>query len=325
MIINFSNTPPRNRYKQTPNFNGTSRFSQELQTYISNSVKSEEAEQKLIETFKNTLSQCITPENKIGSGKFGSVYRIDDEFVLKTPNNENIEADKVSFEDNPIIGQLKTYYGNIIAKFGNIKILKNAAATSSTLPAGVKEELLERSQKMNYYREVYLQRFSRLPQKAFDDIAADFKTLGKERKSFDTINPNNFIADGDSIRIVDDIQIPDDKMFNSLAGLVKVLLTSYDRNTKAEFDILAVGARRTILRKLILAGEKCKLDFGHTPAERKELNDALELCSIQTPWRDVQADLCEIRRLFPDETERLAKINQYIDDLEANDFNPFMD
>lgn len=106
---------------------------------------------------------------------------------------------------------------------------------------------------------------------------------------------------------------------------MKVFLTSFDRNTKAEFDVLAVGARRSLLRKIVLAGEKQELNFGSSVAEREELNEALRLCDIQTPWREVQADLCNLRRRYPNIEERLKKVNEYIDELEDSGYNPFMD
>lgn len=328
MIVNlYSNQQSyNNRYKSSVNFKGSpARFSQELKTYISGSVKTKENEINLLEIFKNTLRHFLNPENKLGSGEFGSVYKIDDEFVLKKPNFEELKIDRFSTNENPIVQKLNTYYGDAVAMIGNIKILKNAAETETPIPAGVKDGLTEYWQKLGYYRDVYLKKFTSLPQKAFDDVAADFKTLSTERKAFDTINPNNFLADGDKIKIIDDIELPNDKFFNSLAGMMKVFLTTFDRNTKAEFDVLLVGARRNLLRKIVLAGEKQELNFGSSAAEREELNEALRLCDIQTPWREVQTDLCNLRRRYPNIEERLKKVNEYIDELEDSGYNPFMD
>ena len=327
MIVNlYSNQQSYNKYRTNLNFQGTpAKFSQELKTYISGSVKTKQNEQNLLEIFKNTIRQFLNPENKVGAGEFGTVYKIDDEFVLKKPNNQELNIDSLSINDNPIVQKLKTYYGEAVAKIGNIKILKNAAETETPIPAGVKYGLTEYWQKLGYYRDVYLKKFTSLPQKAFDDVAADFKTLSTERKAFDTINPNNFLADGDKIKIIDDIELPNDKFFNSLAGMMKVFLTTFDRNTKAEFDVLAVGARRNLLRKIVLAGEKQELNFGSSAAEREELNEALRLCDIQTPWREVQTDLCNLRRRYPNIEERLKKVNEYIDELEDSGYNPFMD
>lgn len=314
-----------NQLKQNVSFKGNpSKFAQEFRNYIENPVKDENNTGKLIDIIKETVFKMKTPENELGSGQFGRVYKIDDEFVFKTPHSEELTYEPVTVNENPLIQKLKTYYGDFIAKFGNVNVMKNAVSAKDALPAGVKEGIQDSAQMMSYYRDVYLKRFTALPQKAFDDIAEDFKTISKERKSFDTINPNNFLADGDKLKITDDIKNPDDKFFNSLAGMMKVFLTSYNHNTQAEYDVLAVGGRRNILRKIILAGEKHELDFGFTMPERKELNEALRLCDIETPWRDIQADLCNFRRSYPNMDERLKKVNEYIDELETPAYNYFM-
>lgn len=323
LFPNYATNNQNSRFR--PQFNGIpNKFSKELNEYITAPIKDKNAESKLITSFKEFLSTFINSENRIGSGQFGIVYKIDDEFVLKAPHNQNSGIDSVELNSNPLMAKLKTYYGDFVAKFGEFKILKNAKTSDNFLEAGVKEGINDSWQKMNYYRDTYLKRFSALPQKAFDEVAADFKVLRKERKSFDTINPNNFLADGDTLKITDDIQSPDDKFFNSLAGMMKVFLTSFDRNTPAEYDVMAIGLRRNIFRKLILAGEKNELYFGSTFPEKNELNEALRLCDIQTPWRDIQADLCNLRRRYPNMDERLEQVNKYIDELENYDYNPYM-
>lgn len=323
--FNYNKQQPISKNKKV-SFSGVqSEFSKELKDYALNNIKDATKETNLIEMFKNLLSKVLNPENLKGSGEFGAVYKIDDEFVLKKAHNAQMEVRSFSLNDNPILDKFKTFYGDYVAKFDDIKILKNATITSEPVCAGVKEGLENNWQKMSYYRDVYLKKFAQLPQDAFDDVAADFKTASSMRKSFDTINPNNFIADGDKIKIVDDMVDPNDKFFNSLAGMVKVFLTSFDRNTKAEYDVMAVGSRRNLLRKIILAGEKNELNFGFTMPEKQELNDALALCDIQVPWRDIQADLCNFRRRYPNIDERLKKVNEYIDELEDTTYNYFMD
>ena len=107
--------------------------------------------------------------------------------------------------------------------------------------------------------------------------------------------------------------------------MVKVFLTSFDRNTPAEFDVLSVGSRRILLKKIILAGEKHELDFGSSMPEVKELNEALRLSDIQEPWSEIRHNLINIRRRCPDITERLKKVEEYLEELEDTSYNPFMD
>lgn len=328
MIVSFStNTSPNIKYIKQPNFCGyQSKFTRQLDKFISSSVKDTAEEKSLMESFKAILPQITKPENELGSGQFGTVYKIDDEYALKLPHNPTEKNEEIfMLNNNTFVQKLKTYYGGFVAMFGDAKILKNAQKSANHLQAGVKEGLTDHWQKCSYYRDTYLNRFATLPQSAFDNVAADFKTLSKENKSFDTINPNNFLADGNELKIIDDLETPNDKFFNSLAGMVKVFLTSFDRNTPAEFDVLAVGSRRMLLRKIILAGEKHELNFGSSMTERHELNEALRLSDIQTPWSEIQHDLINIRRRYPDMTERLKKINAYLDELEDTAYNPFMD
>ena len=301
------------------------KFTQELKNYLASSTKNSDNAAQLTRTLTESLDEFISQQNHIGSGNYGNVYKIDDEFVLKIPKNTELKPEEVTLNENPLVQKLKTYYGDFIAKFGNITIMRNAKTSTNHMQAGVREDITDPWQKISYYRDTYLKRFNELPQEAFDDIAQDFKTLSKERKSFDTINPNNFLADGNTIKIVDDIQTPNEQFFNSLAGMMKVFLTTFDKNTGAEYDLLAIGGRRALLKKIILAGEKHELNFGSTMLEKDELNLAVRLCDYQTPWREIQSDLCEMRRRYPIIEERLKKVNEYLNDLECNDYNPFMD
>lgn len=331
MRIN-SFTPQTNFYLQTNSeknniaFCGVpTQFSKELKNYVSGLNTEKTVENNLIKMFKEMIPKIVKPENFQGAGEYGAVYKIDDEFVIKKLHKQKDDISGFELNENPLLKKFKTFYGEYVAKVNGVKILKNAATSGDTVNAGVKDGLEHMWEKMNYYRDIYLKRFTALPQEAFDDVASDFKTVYSMNRSFDTINPNNFIADGKRIKILDDLVTPNDKFFNSLAGMVKVFITSLDRNTRADFDVLAVGSRRNLLRKIILAGEKNELNFGSSMAEKEELNHALALCDIQTPWRDVQADLCNLRRRYPNMGERLKKVDEYISELEDYSYNPFMD
>lgn len=329
MIVNFTPKIQSNNMAtpHTPAFYGyRSQFTRELDKFIASTTKDTAEEKSLITQLKAMLPQITKPENEMGAGQYGKVYRIDDEYALKLPHkSKEISEEQVVLNNNTVIQKLKTYYGGFVAMIGDAKILRNARQSANHMPAGITDEITENWQKAGYYRNKYLNRFSMLPQQAFDKVASDFKTLSRERKSFDTINPNNFLADGDELKIIDDLENPDDKFFNSLAGMFKVFLTSFDRNTPAEYDVLAVGSRRILLRKIILAGEKNELDFGSTMPEINELNEGLRLSDIQEPWSEIRHNLINIRRRYPNMPERLNKINEYLDEIEDTQYNPYMD
>lgn len=330
-INSITNTPYHLKYTGSPSFgNFQNKFIKELDEFIIKSTvdsacqKDKTAIKTLLDQFKAAFCEFTKPENKLGSGEYGIVYKIDDKYALKIPKNEPVTLENCTLDENPVVNNLKTYYGGIVARFGNTKILKNACQSPNPLQAGVKEGLTSHWEGLSYYRDTYLKRFAQLPQTAFDKLAADFKTLGTENKSFDTINPNNFLADGNEIKVIDDLQTPNTKFFNSLAGMMKVFLTSFDRNTPAEFDVMAIGNRRNIMKKIIIAGEKNELKYGSSMEEVQELNEALRLASIDTPWSEIRHELYNIKRRYPNMNERLDKVKEYLDELETPEYNPFM-
>ena len=131
MIINFTpNTVKTDtKYKSAPAFCGyRSKFTQELDKFIASASlkKDTPAQKSLVEQFKTLLPDITKPENKMGEGNYGTVYRIDDEYALKLPHRRTNTSDE-EFVLNPgtVVSKLKTYYGGFIAMIGDAKILKN--------------------------------------------------------------------------------------------------------------------------------------------------------------------------------------------------------
>ncbi len=305
-----------------PSFCGyKSEFGKKLNKYLSENIRDKNKEKAIVESLSDIIPDKITESNIKGSGWHGIVYGIDDDFVVKLGRRAKPKIGRFTVLKDETTKNLKTYYGNIIAKIGNMQIMKNALKTKNTLPAGLPGRWMSRGQKLEYYNNVYLKHFVELPQSAYDEIANDFKTLNSLGKEFDTINPNNFIADGKKIKIVDEITPAKEKNPNTLSKLFKVFVNSYDANTAAEYDYLAVQRRKELIKKLILASERSELPFFASINDRIELNLAMRLCDYGEDFSTIQKTLIDYRKKYPDINERLEKISEFIDNFNKDDIN----
>ena len=303
-----------------PNFCGyKTDFSKKLNRYLSQETRDKGKEKTIVECLSKIMPEKITDKNIKGSGWHGIVYGIDDDYVVKVGRRATPKIGKFVIPKEKPIKELKTYYGNIIARIGNMTIMKNAFKTKNVLPAGLPGRWMSRGEKLAYYNNVYLRHFVSLPQGAYDKIAQDFKTLNTLGKQFDTINPNNFTADGKTIKIVDEITPAKEKNPNTLSKLFKVFVNSYDANTTAEFDYLAIPRRKELIKKLILASEKYELPLYTDINDRRELNLAMRLCDYGHDFTPIERTLSEYRRKYPDIETRLQKISEYIDSINKED------
>lgn len=296
-------------------------FSKKLNRYLSKETRDKDKEKAIVESLSELLPKKITDKNIKGSGWHGIVYGIDDDYVVKVGRRATPKVGKFVIPREKPIKDLKTYYGNIVAKIGNMTIMKNAFKTDNILPAGLPGRWMDRGEKLAYYNNVYLRYFTSLPQEAFDKVAQDFKTLNKLGKQFDTINPNNFTADGKTIKIVDEITPAEVRNPNTLSKLFKVFVNSYDANTTAEFDYLAIPRRKELMKKLILASEKSELPFYTDMNDRRELNLAMNLCDYGYDFSQIQRTLLEYRKKYPDMDTRLQKVSEYLDSINNEDIS----
>lgn len=308
--------------KFNPNFCGyKSDFGKKLNKYLSENVKDKKTEKSIIESLSEIIPDKISDNNIKGSGWHGIVYGIDDDYVLKLGKRAKPKIGRFKILKDQTTKDLKTYYGEVIAKIGNMEIMKNAFKTKNILPAGLPGKWMSRGQKLEYYNNVYLRHFASLPQSSYDKIAEDFKKLNSLEKQFDTINPNNFVADGKKIKIVDEITPAEEKNPNTLSKLFKVFVNSYDANTAAEFDYLAIPRRKQLIKKLILASEKSELPFYNNINDRGELNLAMRLCDYSDDFSTIQRTLMDYRGKYPDMETRLQKISEFIDNFNKADMS----
>lgn len=309
-----------------PSFCGyKSEFSRKFEEYIARPIKSNVEEQNLVDSFKTVVRENMTPDNEKGRGFQGIVYGIDDDYVFKVDKSNGPRiGDNIQILTNNFLKDLKTYFGTVIAKIGDVEIMKNAFKSKEPIPAGLPNVRMTPQGYRDYYNNVYLKRFSDIPQTSYDRVAEDFKVLNKAGKEFDTINPNNFTADGDDIKIIDKITDATEPRSNNLAKLFRVFTNSYDASTAAEFDIGAVKNRKEVFRKLILASERAELPYGSSPKDRKELDLAMELCDYKEGFSEIQRTLMDYRRKYPDMEVRLQKVAEFLKEFDEPDMYTVM-
>ena len=268
--------------KNQPTFEGyISAFSKRFDKVMKNAECSVDDSFYMYNQLNKIIKKRLKNTDVLGEGAFAKVLKIDSKYVLRMNNIqmfcvENFKSDYHSVKKD--LG-LRTYYGDYLAKFGDIQILRNVSSTGKHIPAGIPSKLLQTGTSEEcdkYYDEVYLPKFANLPQKAYDNLANDFDILNlcydDDWYRFDIFNPNNFVLVGKQIRIVDNITkesynpnylapysetLPDNRM--STTDLMRVFLMMRDLKTECSFNEKTLSLRRELFKKICLAGIKNQL------------------------------------------------------------------
>lgn len=302
-----------------PSFCGTneiSKLSKFLDEVIANPHNAELIKQSQIFNFEQILVPCINIKNRLGRGTNASVYRLDDEYAFKyhyrkDPNFKHFEASDNMFK------KLKTWYGAELVKIGNISILKNADPTGTAIPVGVPFEINE-SEKIEKIYNKYLEECLKIPQKAFDDIAVDFKVLNsivrdgdiKKGYSFDFDNPNNFVLENNIIKIVDDLNDHAYRNQNNVNQMLRMLIGEYNIYSPTVFENKLAPTRKEILKKCLLASEKAELPI---PTEYT-MPRFFELAGLANKWILFADKTVGLRNKIPNNhEERAYLLGKYLD------------
>lgn len=162
------------QYKTQPkslHFKGyTSEFGKELKTVIQRGQANETEQINLVEQLRKILAS-LTPDKQLGEGAHGIVYKIDDDFCLKVPRGNMPVVDKLLELPSNIFKTLKNYYGNAVAKFNDVTIMKNVSSGGEHIPVGIPENVAIKNihaDNMAYYEMFALPRIADMPQKSFD-------------------------------------------------------------------------------------------------------------------------------------------------------------
>jgi len=265
-----------------------------------------EGQNELIANFKKLFPEKKTAKNRIGLGAYGSVFRIDDYYVFKVYHNQKPELNGFKKNENNKFDDLKTYSGKVLARIGNVEIIKNVTRD--------KNKFVEMAKPIDNGIPRYLKtlkEFASLPQKAFDTLAKDFQKLNEIKNPnlfyrFDTNNPNNFIKVGDKIKIVDDIDWVPTEEPNDLFNLLRIFI-----HKEGESDY-----KKEIFKKCILASEKANLPMEAAHKYLKKFMDEIcQFANSKKTFNEIFERLTDLRKNIPDETSRLKEVKNFIEEL----------
>lgn len=316
LFSNYKNTSPQFCSYKTS-------FSKKLDNVLLKKRASKEDKTLLSEKLNNLLNTKL--QNRfLGEGANGQVYKIDDEYVLKTLYNSGIENTKFDSLGNDKFSELKNYYGEPVAKFSDVTILKNVSSNGEHIPVGVPDRVSKNGLKeecIAYYEKMYLPRFADLPQKSYNGLAQDLNRLNKMGRGlnnykFDYLNPNNFVLVGKSLRIIDDVYKTLQPNENTTAKMLGMFLHDMTRNSVAVYNKDVVPERKNILKKVILAGVNSNLPLGTRDRDKEIWNYTLNtLCGIKTPAKNVVDEIDIIQKNCLSPKSRVQKTEKYLDEI----------
>ena len=305
-----------------------SAFSKKLEKALNTPVMTREQAKNLLKDFTDMYDKKVCPDTKIGTGFFGSVYKIDDCYVLKRGNECLVPEFKgISLKKHGKFSHLKHYFGEAVAKIYNntgedMLILRNVYSKGNAIAAGLPFEYASTHPKeecLKYYAKNCLIKFAKLPQRSFDGIAKDFAKLNKmcsKHKSFffDFMNPNNFVLCGKTIRITDEIN-QYEKTRNCVTDMLDIFLNKIDFDNNAEFDKKLLSLRKELTKKLILAGARHNIPMYYNTADltawSKTFNELLGIKNIDVTT--ITSDIGNIADLYKKPKQRVEKVKQYLE------------
>ena len=321
-------------YSPIPNFTGyKSKFSKSLEKNLKGKNYNSYDEHKLLSEFIRTYNKKVKPKFQLGTGFYGTVYKIDDSYVLKR-GNETVGPEIAGIEINKKrkFSNLKHYFGEAVAKIFNnygedMTIMKNVYSKGKSIPAGVPDEFAKTHtyrECINYYNKQYLPLFAKLPQKSFNGIASDFAQLNKmctSKKSyfFDYVNPNNFVLCGKTLRILDEINEDSIRTKNCVTDMLEVFVNRMDIDHNSVFDNELVFLRRQLVKKIILAGVRYQVPMYHSKSDLiswgTTFNDLLGLNIDEKQLNNIidTINTCSIKN--KNVKKRLETAEKYLDNI----------
>jgi len=211
-----------------------------------------------------------------------------------------------------------------LAEGHDVQFLRNANPDKKAMTIGLPcdtSSLTEANKKL--YDEVYLPKCAKMPQKAFDNLAFNFKAMNnvKSKKPaysfyFDERNPNNFLMTNDAFKIMDEVELLRGQDMNNLSSMLNVLVHKYDLQHYTAFDKALIEPRREILKKCLLANEKAKIpipDIGNSV-----INESFKNSGLGYQWRLTANKINELRETVPNTEERVKRLEEYLNQLEQS-------
>lgn len=322
--MQITNNYPTLQYRPQQFTGYKSVFSRRLQRVVAEGKADDTEKTFLTDWIQKFVASKLKAGRRIGEGFHGEVFKIDDKYVLKIHKNYKPYADIMDEVPKQKFTSLKTYYGEPVASFLDVKILNNVSSNGKHIQAGIPQKYsrtMTEEQCKKYLEKVYLPIFSEVPQKSFDAIAKDCDTLNKlgtddVSYTFDYLNPNNFVLVGKTLRITDIISKGSVENPNTLSDLLYVFLQKTGLDTYAEYSKKAEPMRRELFKKIVLAGMKHNLPLGDTTYGRKVWQiTANELCKAKEYHLTILDNLAKLQKEIPDTKLRLKKTEEYLDGI----------
>lgn len=315
------NNPPKKNNK--PIFKGiVEDFGSKAQVILSKNKIENEDKLILKDMFIKSYDELTKPERFIGSGFWGKVYIIDNNFVAKIGKNikniksfidEQFKIEKSTFRD------LKTYFGEPVGNIGEVQILKNVG---EHIPAGVPSKQVDTLNSLaeceKYYQEKYLPLFAKVPQESYDNLISDIAKLNNMKYSqneyyiFDSNNPGNIVLSGNKLFLIDNMNTIDHDNYNSVGKVLEAMLYKLVFHQKVNSYGNNIQDAKEILKKIIIASEKANLPYDTRYSDEKIWQTVLKNCGIDMDANDFIQNLEIIRAKNPKIEKRIPKIEKYI-------------
>ena len=301
-----------------------------------NNLFSKGLEKKLSDNELNQLSDYIyeikdkvTSDNNkyfMGAGAFGSVYKIDDDYVLKVEKYYFDKKDKkFNYKNENPFNNIPFYYGGILATCDNLSILRNADPKKEAIIAGGPLWYPLDERKM-YIQNKSLPAFAGLPQTSFNNYAFVLRLLNgmsykidydKQRKTPDIMNPNNFMIIDDKIRFVDELVTLHKDEKNNIYTMCAPFLNRNMTLSNKEENLKTIDNKREVFKKCVLAAEEAELPIVLNGLyEYERMDTILKTCGYKTKEKDFLSNIETIRNMETDKDMRKELITFYIDNLE---------
>lgn len=321
-------------------------FSKKFEKFLESKTSEITEKEALRDSFTKIVETKMNDKYKLGEGSFNNVYKIDDYYVFRLNKLSSKMVDtptKYIYPKYNNFVDFKSYNGNVIAMFGEFEILKNVKGTSKNVTnAGMPYDMImayrnsraldEMSCMSNklvtkveepyvsantkkiveqmgeYYNSVYLPKFSKLPQKAYDNVVSDFVKLNNPQngywlpEAFDCYNPNNFIQVGKKIKIIDELR--DTLKDGDISDVMFVFLRDYGTPITPSSQKM----KREIFDKCMVAAVKNDFTRGAI-----RLKKTLKFVGIEKPIEEFAQDIKLISQ-EPKE-KQVNKIKKYLEEL----------